>query len=563
MARKRPHTKTRTDRARTPHTKRMRRGALAFAAAGTATAMALAPITPAPPAEADIIDTVCQDIPLVNCSFTEAGLVTYPLMQIVATLYSIPFISAELPPGTIDGIPIIGSLDVNALIPAAINRFVLEFPWPDSTTIATGMLAKTQTGAKTNVIVGIMDGATAIGQAIPVIQANLDLPVGVNNYTYLLIRNGGRANGGLASRVDWLYSLTGQSAVSGNVNTIKQCILDICQYIPVKLDVALGYDSIDDFPVAPAPVSILNSLMQSFLITNYLGERQNVTYNAGNNNFYVTVVPEDSALLEPLRLPGRPLGLLGLPDPFDFVADIFEPAADILINIGYNDVNLTTYQRSFQTFNGPNKQFLFDSTLTLDQQFAAITAAIGSIFSNITGVFGANPLSAATAAPAVKAAAAATTASEPQVAAAQQSVAATAATEAERSPTGKHRIATESDATVVATAGDAGADDSGDVPTTAKAPSNDEVALDGALADADEQADAAKENLDAAADEARERADDSLTGAEASTGDDQLAKTAATGSTTEPDSTPAKGDSSQPSQGDAASAASSAGDAAA
>lgn len=545
-------------------TKRTRRGALTLAAAGTATAMALAPIAPTPQADADIVDTVCNDIPLLSCSFTEAGLLTHPFMQILATLYSIPFISADLPPGSID-VPIIGSIDVNALIPAAINRFVWEYPISDPVTIATGMMAKQERGGSAHIIVGVMDGALLTGQAITTIQSNIDPLLGVNNYTYALVRNGGRANGGLISRFDWLYSMTGVSSVSGNVHPESDCLFDTCRYLPVKVDIAVGYDSIDDFPVAPTAVSVLNSFMQSFFLTNLLGERENVKFQAPNNNYYLTIVPKDSALLEPIRIWGRPLSMAGIPDPFDTVADIFEPAADILINIGYGDVDLNTYQRSFNKFNDPNQQFFFGSTLSLDQQFAAVQAAFGSIVDNVLSPFGLKPF----AGPATAPASAPGTAASPSGAPANQPAATTVPpTVPDALPIGapdqpgtRHEATAAQPVDAVVRAASTGLNDAGDATASAaQVPGDDDAAIEGALAGADEQPATAKEHLDDAADGARARADQAACGGH-DQGSDAQDQPAETPSVT-PATTPHSVDANPADQTDPAGTASTAGDSA-
>ena len=86
-------------------------------------------------------------------------------------------------------------------------------------------------------------------------------------------------------------------------------------------------------------------------------------------------MPDDLALLEPVRLPGRILGLAGInlpfPDPLDAVADAVQPALVILVNIGYSDVQTPSeggnYNRTFDQFNDPNKPFLSESPLTLEE----------------------------------------------------------------------------------------------------------------------------------------------------------------------------------------------------
>ena len=167
----------------------------------------------------------------------------------------------------------------------------------------------------------------------------------INNYNFVLIRNPGRSNGGLYARFAPLFSLLGQGdPVSGNVVPKSRCNLnDVCYtYAPAKFDVTWAYDFYSDFPIAPNPFSIANSLAAGIFVTNLLGPTQTRHVPSVNGNTYTTVVPDDLAVLEPLRLPGRILGLAGInlpfPDPLDAVADAVQPALVILVNIGYSDV---------------------------------------------------------------------------------------------------------------------------------------------------------------------------------------------------------------------------------
>lgn len=517
-----------------PARKRRTRGLVTAAVAVTASSMALSPITATPQAKADVIDLICG-VGVIRCDFVTAGVLTKPILDIGALIYSIPFLSDRLPPGVVD-LPILGPTNVNALIPGLLGKFSNDFFLPDPGAIASGMIGMQASPLGTHTLIGVMDGALTTGQAITTIQNSISPVFGVNNYNYLLVRNPGRANGGMASRFDWLYNLTGipGSAVSGNVATKQDPSIlpcaggTLCQYIPIKADLGLGYDSMSDFPIAPiASVSILNSVMQSFLLTNYLGDFQIVLQDGGNQNFYLTVVPTDSALLEPLRLAKRLQDRLGIDIPIistifadlpNQLANALEPAVDILINVGYSDVDLTTYQRSFTDFN-TNKQFFIDSTLTIDQYFTAVGAAFSAAISGLGSIFSGNLNSATTPggsaatnqplAQAVQDAVAAALPAAPE----QQVAAATP-----QSPTADQLVSeshTPAEEPATAGSGNAASLASDNAPHTATtAGQDDDRALDKTLSGESSEAATGQDSLDAAADDARARASDVLAGSQ-------------------------------------------------
>ena len=355
---------------------------------------ALAPNAPAPAASADVPEGDC-DIVVESCTFSTTGLITGNVFDLLLSLNSYELL-----------MDFGETNDVSWIV--RMDRFAHDLPALDPNALAAALLARGTSPEGRHFAVGFMDGALTLGQAITLVgegPADLD-----NFYYYFLARNPGRANGGLAARFDWLYSLSGASAVSGNAVFANPC--DVCRYEPEKMDVGLGYDSISDFPVTPlASFSIINSIMQSFFITNVMGGYDDVLQEALNpdstvvRNTYRTLVPYDSALLEPLRLAKRIQALLGVGIPIPLVGDVFvglpaqladalEPAADILINVGYADVDLSTYQRSFTDFD-ENKQFLFDSTLTLGDYFTAVVNATSAALAGLTGLLTGNPKAAA------------------------------------------------------------------------------------------------------------------------------------------------------------------------
>jgi hypothetical protein len=331
-----------------------RRGALTVAAAATATAMTLGPITPAPNAEA---------APGIN-------------------LYTSGIVFQLLP-----AIPLLTNLPAD---PNVISSTLLA---------DRGVL-------NTSTIFGFMDGAYAAGRAIPAVNA-ADYPIpSLNNYNFVLIRNPGRSSGGLFTRLSPLFNLIGQDPVSANVVPKQQgalCPFPLACgfYAPSKFDVTWAYDVLSDFPIVPNPFSIANSIAAGVFVTNLLGPTQTITIDAPGGNHYTTVVPNDLALLEPLRLPGRILALAGItlpvPNPLDLVANAVQPALTILVNIGYSDVQTPseggTYNRTFDQFDDPNKPFLSESPLTLAESLQVpgdvLEALIGGIQSQLpTGSLG-------------------------------------------------------------------------------------------------------------------------------------------------------------------------------
>jgi PE-PPE domain len=173
--------------------KHARRAMLGLAAAATATGMTLAPITPAPDAEADFLD-----------------------------LYTSGLIFEVLPP-----IPLVENL------PA------------DPTVISQTLIADAVSPLGFHFIFGFGNGAFAAGQAIPAVNA-AGYPIGVNNYNFVLIRNPGRSNGGLYARFPFLFP---EDPVTGDVapsQTGSLCPVICGFYEPTKADVTWAYDYYSD-----------------------------------------------------------------------------------------------------------------------------------------------------------------------------------------------------------------------------------------------------------------------------------------------------------------------------
>lgn len=115
------------------------------------------------------------------------------------------------------------------------------------------------------------------------------------------------------------------------------------------------------------PFAIANSLLSILPINLLFGGFTTVADTTSINNPYITLVPNDLALLEPLRLPVQLINLVFGTNLQTPLANALQPALQILVNIGYPDVvppaQGGTYNRTF-TDNGTPIPFLSVSTLT-------------------------------------------------------------------------------------------------------------------------------------------------------------------------------------------------------
>lgn len=189
------------------------------------------------------------------------------------------------------------------------------------------------------------DGYHPLEPASPTNQTNLILA---------LLLNPGRANGGALARLADVAGWFGIDTVTPPAGAVPGSGIRLNT---LTVDATWAYQPASDFPVTLNPFSVANSLF-AFLPTNLLGgftvqgdsptsvAASLAAFLAGaalgqspdGRAFYLTLVPNDLPLVEPLRLPSRIINLLtgwDLPTP---IADAFEPAAKILANIGYTDV---------------------------------------------------------------------------------------------------------------------------------------------------------------------------------------------------------------------------------
>ncbi|MGV0790625.1 hypothetical protein [Mycolicibacterium sp. XJ1819] len=232
------------------------------------------------------------------------------------------------------------------------------------------------------IVVGFGMGAFAAGAAYPQIVEDLQYqPGGAKSPTaatdpllgsltilpMLLLRNPGRANGGLLARGYPFARLFGIDTVtpdtevthSGGVPILNTGLaLGGANLVPVKFDATVEYDLFSDFAAWPNPFSIANNLV-GFLLPTYIlrgVDMSNLTpqleaaltdilTGIGADplalNVYLTMPANSLPLLEPLYLLTDLTNLMTLgafPNPLGTLANALAPALTSLVNLGYTDV---------------------------------------------------------------------------------------------------------------------------------------------------------------------------------------------------------------------------------
>jgi hypothetical protein len=225
-------------------------------------------------------------------------------------------------------------------------------------------------------------GAFAAGAAYPKIVEDLQYqPGGAKSRTpgddpllgsltilpMLLLRNPGRANGGLFARAYPFARLFGIDTVTPDTHVTSSGGVPIpgtglslggANLIPIKIDATVEYDLLSDFAAWPNPFSIANNLM-AFLLPTYIlrgvdmsnltpqleGQLKGILANIGTDplalNLYLTMPANSLPLLEPLYLLTDLTNLLTLgafPNPLGTLANALSPALTSLVNLGYTDV---------------------------------------------------------------------------------------------------------------------------------------------------------------------------------------------------------------------------------
>ena len=232
------------------------------------------------------------------------------------------------------------------------------------------------------IVAGFGLGAFAAGAAYDKVLADLPNQPGGVDYTgtdpllgsftvmpMLLLRNPGRADGGLFARFFPLAGLAGIDTVtpetevthSGGIPILNTGLsLGGANLVPVKIDATVQYDILSDFAAWPNPFSIANSLMGAVLptyllrgidtsnLTPQLLEQIQAALARSTNlnqplalNLYLTLATNSLPMLEPLYLAADVMNIAtfgALPNPFERLANALAPALTSLTNLGYTDV---------------------------------------------------------------------------------------------------------------------------------------------------------------------------------------------------------------------------------
>ncbi|MEO3757857.1 PE-PPE domain-containing protein [Mycobacterium sp. B14F4] len=227
-------------------------------------------------------------------------------------------------------------------------------------------------------------------------------PGGVIDATLLslvLLRNPGRPNGGLYARFSDQYVTPERQDVLpegvdpelvaklingdfSDVDSIDELLAVVDQLeaadgqpivLTLKADAGWEYDLLSDAPATANPFAWANSLASAIFLTNLITgidpanpttAPEGTTVNwyvvpAGQpdaGTIYVTYAPNQLALLAPLRLPTQLLSLVTGQSINNPVADAFEPALKMLVNLGYTDVVRNpdgTYSRTLNQMHMP------------------------------------------------------------------------------------------------------------------------------------------------------------------------------------------------------------------
>lgn len=232
------------------------------------------------------------------------------------------------------------------------------------------------------VTIGFGLGAFAAGAAYDKVVADLVNQPGGPNYTgtppvlgsftvlpLVLLRNPGRANGGLFARFFPLAGLFGIDTVTPETEVTSRggipllntgLALGGANLVPIKIDGTIQYDIMSDFAAWPNPFSIANSVVGAALptyllrgidtsnLTPQLVEQIEAALQRATNlneplalNLYLTLATNSLPVLEPLYLTADALNLVSfgtLGIPFQRIANALAPALTSLTNLGYTDV---------------------------------------------------------------------------------------------------------------------------------------------------------------------------------------------------------------------------------
>jgi hypothetical protein len=255
------------------------------------------------------------------------------------------------------------------------------------------------------ITVGFGLGAFALGAAYPQVVADLPNQPGGSAYTgvdpilgsftilpMILLRNPGRANGGLFARFYPLGDLVGIDLVTpdthvesdgkpGDVALPGGLLLGGANLIPIKIDATVEYDPLSDFAAWPNPFTLANNLAAGAFptyilrgltldtvpaqITSQLNTILGGLVTNPNSplalNLYLTIPSSTLPLLEPVYLIGDVSSLAGVDLPYK-VANALSPALTSLVNLGYTDAYRTpsgAYDRTLLDAGDPTPFFSF------------------------------------------------------------------------------------------------------------------------------------------------------------------------------------------------------------
>lgn len=259
---------------------------------------------------------------------------------------------------------------------------------------------------RVSAVVGFGLGAFAAGMAYEQVLADLaNQPGGgptasehpllgsITVLPMILLRNPGRANGGLFARFYPLAGLFGIDTVtpetevsgSGGVPLLTTGLhLGGANLIPIKVDGTVMYDPLSDFAAWPNPFSLANNLMAGILPTYILRglTLDSVTEQLTSQlddilggvltgplkiNLYLTIPSATLPVLEPLYLLSDLTSVLtlgmGSVNPFSMLANALAPALTSLVNLGYTDAVFNpetgAYERTLTDAGTPTGFFSF------------------------------------------------------------------------------------------------------------------------------------------------------------------------------------------------------------
>ncbi len=244
--------------------------------------------------------------------------------------------------------------------------------------------------ARVPIVAGFGLGAFAAGMAYRQVVADLPNQPGGANYTgtsplagsltilpMVLLRNPGRANGGLFARfypeaallgIDTVTPDTEVSSSTNPNNTLHDpvgttgVIIGGANLVPIKVDGTVEYDPLSDVPSWPNPISLANSAAALFFptyilrgvtaasltevvdgqLTPQLAAALGDTTGPLALNLYLTVPVNDALpLLEPIKLPIDVINLFTGANLNNPIATAIEPVLTSLTNLGYTDVQRT------------------------------------------------------------------------------------------------------------------------------------------------------------------------------------------------------------------------------